>query len=186
MQKSDRDLVIACRRGDQTAWETLVHRYERLIYTIPRRAGLNEDLAAEIFQDVFATLLEKIDEIEDPARLKAWMVTTAKRKTWRVTNREKRTEGFDAADEAEGDAIASIPDQSPLADDVLIELERQHVIRVAISALDERCRELITMLFYQAEPPPYSVIAERIGISEGSIGPTRARCLKKLMKLLEI
>ncbi|MDQ3820006.1 MAG: sigma-70 family RNA polymerase sigma factor, partial [Acidobacteriota bacterium] len=81
MERSDRDLVQACRRGDETAWEALVLRYQRLIYTIPRRAGLNEDLAAEVFQEVFATLFEKLDEIESPDRLKAWMVTTAKRKT---------------------------------------------------------------------------------------------------------
>lgn len=37
----DAELVRACQRGDATAWETLVRRYQRLIYAIPRRAGLN-------------------------------------------------------------------------------------------------------------------------------------------------
>jgi DNA-directed RNA polymerase specialized sigma24 family protein len=41
------------------------------------------------------------------------------------------------------------------------------------------------MLFYAPEPPPYSEIAARLGTTEGSIGPTRARCLQKLLKLLD-
>jgi DNA-directed RNA polymerase specialized sigma24 family protein len=41
------------------------------------------------------------------------------------------------------------------------------------------------MLFYAAEPPPYSEIAAALGTSEGSIGPTRARCLKKLLDALK-
>ena len=71
MEQSDRELLLACRRGDQAAWESLVRRYQRLIYTIPRRAGLNEDLAADVFQEVFATLFEKLNDIETPERLKA-------------------------------------------------------------------------------------------------------------------
>jgi DNA-directed RNA polymerase specialized sigma24 family protein len=49
MQISDAQLVKDCRRGDETAWETLVRRYQKLIYAIPRRAGLSEDQAAEVF-----------------------------------------------------------------------------------------------------------------------------------------
>jgi RNA polymerase sigma factor (sigma-70 family) len=70
----------ACRRGDEAAWEALVERYQRLIYTIPRRAGLDKDQAAEVFQEVFTTLFEKLETIEQPERLQAWLVTTARRK----------------------------------------------------------------------------------------------------------
>src|SRR5215216_5274973 len=84
MIDSDLELVLACRRGDQLAWEKLIRRYQRLIYAIPVRAGLDEDEAADIFQDVFTTLFEKLNDIEEPERLQAWLVTTARRKTWRV------------------------------------------------------------------------------------------------------
>ncbi len=39
MDRSDSELVAACRRGDEDAWQELVLRYQRLIYTIPIRAG---------------------------------------------------------------------------------------------------------------------------------------------------
>lgn len=185
MEQSDRDLVLACRRGDETAWEALINRYQRLIYAIPRRAGLNEDLASDIFQEVFSTLFEKLDEIENPEKLKAWLVTTARRKTWRMILHENRSQGFEETDDESELELNRLPDDAPLPDEVLIQLEEQHQVRVAVAALDERCRKLLTLLFYQQEPLPYSEIARQTGATEGSIGPTRARCLQKLLRLLE-
>lgn len=184
MHDSDLELVFACRRGDQLAWEKLVRRYQRLIYAIPRRAGLNEDEAAEIFQDVFTTLFEKLNDIEDPERLQAWLVTTTRRRTWRMLSRrpERLTrvdDDSDGANEAE-----AVRDPTPLPDEQLIILEEQHQIRTAVSMLDERCQTLVRLLFYQREPPSYAEVAKVLGIPEGSIGPTRARCLAKLLHLL--
>lgn len=185
MEQSDKQLLLACRRGDEAAWEALVNRYQRLIYTIPRRAGLNEDSAAEVFQEVFTTLFEKLDGIEQPERLHAWLVTTAKRKTWRLISRENRPRGpVDDEDESEA-RINELPDDAPLPDEVLLRLEEQHRVRTAVAGLDERCRKLLTLLFYHSEPPPYAEIAAAIGTTQGSIGPTRARCLEKLLRLLE-
>ena len=82
--RADADLVRRCRRNDPAAWDELVARYQRLIYAIPRRAGLSEEQAADVFQEVFLTLLEKINDIEQPGKIRSWMVTTAKFKTWAV------------------------------------------------------------------------------------------------------
>jgi RNA polymerase sigma factor (sigma-70 family) len=186
MQQRDEELLLACRRGDAAAWEALVNRYQRLIYAIPRRAGLDEDAAAEVFQEVFTTLFEKLDDIEQPERLHAWLVTTARRKTWRLISRDRFTRGSYANDEDDADAeLNALPDAAPLPDEALIQLEEQHRVRAALVDLDERCRKLLTLLFYRDDPPSYAEIALATGTREGSIGPTRARCLQKLMRLLE-
>ena len=183
--RSDEELLAGCRRGEESAWEALVARYQRLIYAIPRRAGLDEDAASEIFQDVFAALLESISTIEQPSRLQAWLVTTAKRKTWRAVGRAKSLRPFADDPEEAGGEMYDIPDERVLPEEELSRLEEQHLVRAALGELDERCRKLIQMLFYAAEPPPYSEIAAALGTSEGSIGPTRARCLKKLLGVLK-
>ena len=67
----------------------------------------------------------------------------------------------------------------------LIRLEEQHKVRTAVAALDQRCRQLLTLLFYRPEPASYTEIAASLGTSEGSIGPTRARCLQKVRRLLD-
>jgi RNA polymerase sigma factor (sigma-70 family) len=176
--KGDAELLLACRRGDQTAWSALVARFEGLVCSIPRRAGLNGDLVNEVFQEVFLTLLEKIDDIERPDRLRAWLVTTAKYKTWRSFSKQ----GFQSQD-TNIEAVDK-PDLLPLPDEVLIVLEEQHLLRTAVAQLDERCRKIITMLFYDNERSSYAEIAAAIGVGETSISPLRARCLRKLERLL--
>jgi RNA polymerase sigma factor (sigma-70 family) len=181
MQATDKELLIACRQGNESSWQTLVDRYQRLVFAVPRRAGLNEDQASEVFQEVFVTLFEKMNEINEPDRLHAWLVTTARRKTWRLLSKERSRQ---SAHTDEDDEALVVVDDSPLPDETLVRLEEQHRIRTALAGLDTRCQKLLMMLYYEADPPPYSEIAAILGTPEGSIGPTRARCLKKLLKLL--
>lgn len=185
MQPTDRELLRACRGGDESSWGALVDRYQRLIYAIPRRAGLNEDQASEVFQEVFATLVQKLDDITDPDRLHAWLVTTARRKTWRLMSKERLLRPSNTSDEGRDEELSAVVDDAPLPDENLVRLEEQHRIRTALMALDERCQKLLTLLYYTPEPPSYAEIAAEFGTPEGSIGPTRARCLKKMMQLLE-
>ena len=185
MDDSDLQLVLACRRGDQFAWERLIRRYQRLIYAIPLRAGLDEDRAAEIFQDVFTTLFEKLNDLEQPEKLQAWLVTTTRRKTLHAISRAHVRRQSQVNVDEPPHVATSIRDEAPLPDEQLMILEEQHRIRTALSSLDERCKTLLEMLFYSAEPPSYGDIAAALGIPEGSIGPTRARCLAKLLRVLK-
>ena len=181
MEPSDAALVEACRRGNEAAWETLVRRYQRYVHAIPRRAGLDDDAAADVFQEVFSALFQGLDRLEEPDRLGAWILTTAKRATWRTVRRRiaART-GQTTLDEA----AEEVPDVDPLPDSVLVGLEEQHEVRTALDGLDERCRQLLTMLFYTQEPPAYGEIAAALGLAEGSVGPIRARCLERLLRRL--
>lgn len=185
MEPSDKELLDACRRGEETAWEMLVHRYQRLIFTIPRRAGLDEDQSADVFQEVFATLLRKLNDIDDPERLHAWLVTTARRITWRVISKAQPSISGNEYSEAMEEKSGAMPDNAALADEILLRLEEQHRVRRALARLDERCQKLLKLLFYESVPRSYAEIAAVLGTSEGSIGPTRARCLEKLLRLLE-
>ena len=185
MSDSDLELVLACRRGDQLSWEILIRRYQRLIYAIPLRAGLSEDEAAEIFQDVFTTLFKKLHDIKEPEKLQAWLVTTARRKTLRTISKAHFYQRSEIDVNEQNQGAAAIRDETPLPDEQLLILEQQHRIRTALAQLDERCRTLLEMLFYNPEPPSYGEIAAALGIPEGSVGPTRARCLGKLLQLMK-
>jgi RNA polymerase sigma factor (sigma-70 family) len=180
---ADASLVSACRKGDEAAWNSLVDRYQRLIYAIPRRAGLGEEECNDVFQEVFVTLFEKLDEIEQPERIRSWIVTTAKFKTWRVIRGKKGN--FAPIDEESMEAeMTALKDTSPLADEVLIELEQQHLIRTAINGLEERCRKILSMIYLRSSAASYAEVANEIGVGETSISPLRTRCLKKLEKML--
>jgi len=180
-------LVSRCRRGEGAAWETLVHRYQRLVYAIVRRAGLDEHTAADVFQTVFARLVAYLPRIVDPQRLQAWIVTTAKREALLVLKRGQRTVSMTRADDAgDGEPDWEIADDSPLPEEALAELQQQDRVRQALDRLETRCRELLLMLFADAdEKLAYEEVAQRLGISVGSIGPTRSRCLGKLRRLVD-
>ena len=185
MELSDEALVLACRRGDATAWEALVERYYRLVYTIPRRAGLDREQAADVCQRTFATLFEKIEQIEQPARVGAWLATAAKREAWRISRREYSA-GANAVPVVESQSAEEAVADGLLPEEELVRLEEQHTVRLAMRQLDERCRQLLTLLFYRPDVPAYIEIATALGVSEGSIGPTRARCLQKMRRSLDL
>jgi RNA polymerase sigma factor (sigma-70 family) len=186
---SDDELLQHCRAGRAAAWSTLVRRYQRLVYTVPRRAGLGDEACADVFQTCFARLVEQLPRIADGSRVRAWLVTTARRESLRLLDLARR---FPAAVPAGGDeggpeddALAQLPDAGLLPDALLSELQQHHRLRQAVDRLDPRSRQFVELLFLQDEPLPYEEIARRLGMAEGSIGPTRARCLAKLRALLE-
>ncbi|MGI8787581.1 MAG: RNA polymerase sigma factor [Pyrinomonadaceae bacterium] len=183
LEKSDAELIKRCRRGDESAWNELVDRYQRLIITIPRRAGLSEEQAADILQEVFLTLFEKLDNIEQPEKIRSWIVTTAKFKTWSAA-RGAKSFYSPASDEEMEAEMANLPDDAPLADARLVELEEQHLIRTALKKLEERCQTILSMIYLRDAAASYAEVAKEIGVGETSISPLRARCLKKLAKLL--
>ena len=183
LERNDAELIRECRTGSQAAWDELVMRYQRLIFAIPRRAGLSEEQASDVFQEVFLTLFEKLDEIEQPDRIRSWIVTTAKFKTWAVVRGSKGLYSPESEEEMEHE-MANLPDSAPLADDRLIELEQQHLIRTALNKLEERCQKILSMLYLSNAGASYSEVAKVVGVGETSISPLRSRCLKKLEKLL--
>lgn len=183
MERSDEELVLACGHGDEEAWSALVARYQRLLYAIPRRARLDEDAASDILQQTFLKLLQSLKTIQQPAQIHAWLVTTARRETLHYLRRQKKAPQISIDDGEDGEK-REFPASEPLADEILLAMEQQHRVRTSVTDLDERCRNLITLLFYGQDQVSYSEIARILGISEGSIGPTRARCLQKLKNKL--
>jgi RNA polymerase sigma factor (sigma-70 family) len=132
---------------------------------------------------VFVTLLEKIDQIEQPEKIRSWMVTTAKFKTWSSVRAEKGFYSPETEDELEAE-MAAAPDAAPLADEQIIRLEEQHLIRTAVKLLEQRCRTILSMIYLRETAASYAEVASAIGVGETSISPLRTRCLKKLEKLL--
>lgn len=185
--ESDAALAARCNRGDGSAWEVLVKRYQRLVYAIVRRMGLDEHAAADVFQTVFTRLVEHLPRLTQQDRLQAWIVTTAKREALLQRSRGLRTVSM-TRETQDGDADAGewdVADDALLPQDALEALQSQNQVREALDRLDKRCRDLLTLLYGDAdEAVAYDDIAIRLDMPVGSIGPTRSRCLDKLRKLV--
>lgn len=178
---TDEQLIKACQEGDNSAWESLVLRYERLVYTIPARYGLTPTEIDDVFQSVWLSLLKNLDRLREPDRISAWLVTTARRECWerrRGADYERTiTTDFDSAfNDKEGHELPP--------EDVVQLFRRQETVRGALDDLDNRCRNLLWLLYYDSNMPSYADVAEELEMPIGSIGPLRARCLKKLRAFL--
>jgi len=183
-EDDDARLVARCRNGDAAAWGQLVRRYQRLVYTVARRAGLDEHAAADVFQAVFARLFEKLASLRQPERLHAWLVTSAKREALAMRRRQSASVSLDEESaDGENARVDSLADEGPLPEELLGELQLMHKLRLAMQRLDRRCHDLLTMLFADDERSSYDAVSSGLGLPVGSIGPTRARCLEKLRKL---
>jgi RNA polymerase sigma factor (sigma-70 family) len=182
-EADDATLVRRCAAGSGPAWAALVRRFQRIVYTVPRRAGLSEADAADVFQFTFASLYERIHRIDQPQAIQAWLVTTAKRETLRLLQASVRFRAAPAARDQDGDPLDPldrVPDPGPLPPEQLEALQLQDRARRAVKRLDSRTRTMIELMYLQDPALANREIAQRLGLAEGSIGPYRARCLDKL------
>lgn len=170
-------LLGRCIAGESQAWGELVDSYAGLVHSVARTQGLNEDECDDVTQVVFAILFRRLGSIQDRAALPKWLMVTTRRECWRHRRAGLRNLGI-RIDHAE-----MLPARE---DDAAAERQEQRsLVRAGLALLGERCRRLLTALFGEAEPETYAAISERLGIPVGSIGPTRARCLKELMGKIE-
>jgi RNA polymerase sigma factor (sigma-70 family) len=178
----DGDLIRRCRRGSVGAWHQVLNRYERLVFSIPLRYGLSRDDAADIAQITFTALVENMDRLNEDSRLGAYLSTIARRNSWRLLERNRRQV---ASEHLEGTTLAESVLHLGKSDAQLIEhWELTDWLDKGLLQLNERCRKLLTALYFQPEPSSYAEVAEHFGMPLGSIGPTRARCLKRLKGVL--
>ena len=177
---TDAQLITKYLKGHNQAFDALVARYKSLVYTIPMRFGMSEDEANDVFQSVWFSLLKKLPTLRQRDRLKAWLVTTARRECLSRRRRTsyKREEVTDHQENPDRWVFDLTPEQ------IVMRHERHQAVRQAMEQLDERCERLLNDLFYSDSKPDYTEIADQLGMSVGSVGPTRGRCLKKLKQLL--
>jgi len=180
---NDADLVTRCRDGDNMAWEVLIRRYQRLVFAIASRAGLPEETVESVFHETFARLAVGIATIDRRDRIHAWLVTTARRLTIDAIRARKSRRAVDDADAV----LENLEDPAELRSEALERMVERHRVRQALSRVGDRCRRLLTALFYDHSDPPrsYRSIAADLGMPVGSLGPTRNRCLAKLLEEYE-
>jgi RNA polymerase sigma factor (sigma-70 family) len=149
-----------------------------LLWSIAFRHGLNESDAADVVQNTWLRLFEHIDDLREPARVGAWLATTAQREALRVVAQHKRIVPSD--DEATFDGADRL--QAPV-DEQLLARELADEAVAALDALPSSWRALVVALT-QDPPLSYEEIVADLGVPIGSIGPTRGRCVKRLRGLV--
>ncbi|MHB8734912.1 MAG: RNA polymerase sigma factor [Terriglobales bacterium] len=180
---SDRELVEAMRRGEETAWTALVKRYQGLVYSIPLRYGLSPEDADEVFDAVFTEFWRSLDRLEQPDRARFWLMAVARRISLTKRRAQQRLVSFAEWDDLRVQEPATGGELA--GDTVLIAAERSQRMKEALAGLSARCRALMEWMFYSDPPPRYEEMASRLGVARNSLGFLRARCLKQLRLAFE-
>ena len=166
----DKELIERCVQGDQAAWKDLVLRYERLVYSVAYTIRPESDEASDVFQHVWMELYEQISDLRHAEALPAWLITVTRRISYKLIGSRQGSESLD-------ENVADVKQE-------LTQVEQEHAVERALGQLGDRCRQLIDLLYFNLNEPTYMEIADKLSMPVASIGPTRARCLEKLRKLL--
>jgi RNA polymerase sigma factor (sigma-70 family) len=174
-------LVLAARKGEEAAWNALVDQFSGLVWSVCGSFRLDRADAADVFQLVWLRLLEHLSTLREPSRLPGWLSTTCRNECHALLKRRNRCQP--TADEMVFDRGY---DQATGADEPTLLADRDAVLWEAFGRLRRRCREVLRVLVVEPESAPsYRLAAQALGIPIGSLGPTRARCLDELRKLLD-
>jgi RNA polymerase sigma factor (sigma-70 family) len=171
------ELMERASLGDQDAWNGLVERFERLVWSIIRGFRLDEATTRDVSQTVWLRFVENLGKIRSPEAVGSWLATTARRESIRVSKARRRMVPVEFEYDFEDTS-------SPSPVERLIDSDEQMEALEAFSQLSDVCQELIRLLI--ADPPlDYETISAMTGRPIGAIGPTRGRCLDRLRRLME-
>lgn len=175
------DLVRAALDGDKASWEVLVQRYSGLVWSVARGYRLGAADAADVYQTTWLRLAEHLGRLSNPGQVGAWLATTARHEALRTARGAARViPSDDATMVALGHVDEYSPERAALdAEQARLDAERYARLWLAFSGLPDHCRQLLRIMI-AAPPPSYAEIAAALDMPVGSIGPTRARCLRRL------
>jgi RNA polymerase sigma factor (sigma-70 family) len=170
--------VERAARGDERAWEAMVRQYDGLLRSVAVGFRLSRDEGADAAQTTWLRLVEHIGTLREPEKLAGWLAVTMRRECIRLVGRKRRerlTEDFEWSD-APVDAGEGVDARVLLA-------ERNAELWQAVDLLPDRQRQLLHAL--SATPPPsYRQVGAALSMAVGTIGPTRAKALRRLRHLL--
>jgi RNA polymerase sigma-70 factor (ECF subfamily) len=184
--RSDERLLLDYRsQADAAAFEELVHRYERELYSYLRRYLVDAAMAEDAFQATFLQVHLKCGQFEEGRKFRPWLYTVATNQAIDAQrrNRRHRLPSLDRrgnlADGSESGSLAeALVSREPDADANLLSQEQRHWARGAVRRLPETLRKVVLLVSYQGLK--YREAAEALGIPVGTVKSRLHAAVEKL------
>lgn len=171
-------LIEATQAGDSDAFNPLVRKYHRKIYTHIRRRVKDGEVAKDLSQEVWLRAYRGIGGFRADAAFSSWLYRIAENVCIDYFRKQKHrdTEPWHTVDERR------LTDRSPCPsrDSERQEL-RQH-LRAAIAELTPIRRRVF--VFYYHHELPITAIASRLNLSEGTVKTHLRNARLQLQELL--
>ena len=184
---TDEELLIRFREnGDREAFEQLVHRYERELFSYLRRYLGDAELAEDAFQTSFLQVFLKVEQFEVGRKFRPWLYTVATNQAIDAQRRNKRHRmvSLDRQNSGDDEQVGKLADllaadtPDPLAN--ANGTERRDWVRKAVTELPESMRAVVNLVYYQGMK--YREAADVLGVP---VGTAKSRMHTAILKLNE-
>lgn len=182
----DRAELHALQRGDESALNRLIARWERRLFGFAWRYLRNSTDAQDLVAEVFVRLYQQRDRLRADTNLSAWLFTTLanlchNHHRWRSRH---ATASLDhgAGDPASAHDRAALACTAPLPADALEQQEQLDALAAAIDRLTPDLK--LTLMLHHYERLSYREIAEITGCSEGGVDTRLCRARARLREML--
>src|SRR4029077_7542161 len=135
--------------------------------------------AADVFQATCTELLSRLPELREPRALPKWLMQVAHHQCFRWKRQQQRLVSRDA------EPNLPVPETPAIAESLVQQTQEEQMLREATAALTPQCRRLVELLFFETPARPYAEVAAELGLSVGSIGFTRQKCIARLRRHLD-
>jgi len=186
-QQTDEELVLGyAAQGERGAFDELVRRYERELYSYLRRFLGDAAAAEDAFQATFLQVHLKCDRFESDRKVRPWLYTIATNQAIDLQRRGKRhrmisLDRRDAAADDDAGTLANLLESREAAPTAGLESdERQNWIRGAVADLPEQLRAAVNLIYYQGLK-----YREAADVLKVPVGTVKSRLHTAVLKLNE-
>ena len=178
--------LVRLREMQSPAWSRLVETFSPVIYGWCRKSGLTGHDAADVVQDVFATLSSKIHQFDRDrpgASFRAWMATITRTRVadhYRRRSKQPQAQGGTNAIEW----LQAVPDldRDPTSVSALAVTVTQRVLELIRDEFETKTWEAFRLT--AIDNIPAGEVAERLSMRVGSVYQARCRVLLRLKQRL--
>lgn len=171
-------LLSRAAEGDESAWRQIVDTYSGRVYGLVRAQCGNADLAEEITQSTFCTIVAKMNAYTELGRFESWIFRIAMNRLRDEMRRRKRHAAPTETSTLAG-LVASEASGPAAGGSARAEIER---LRAAVSQLSDADQRIIHLRHFGRLS--FKQIAEVLGQPLGTVLARQHRALKKLRELM--
>ena len=167
----DARLVARCLKGDQGAFELLVTRYERVLFSVALRLVGDYEDARDATQNAFIRAYEHLDTFDPARKFFSWIYRIAVNECLNLRRARHSSEPLPPTFETEGGAF-----------DAVAAAEAHEQIQAALLALTPEYREVVVLRHFA--DLSYEEISEAIGVPEKTVKSRLFSARKRLGEIL--
>jgi len=141
-------LVQAAKKGDDSAFEELVRRYDRNVFRIAQHSTQNREDAEDVVQEAFLKAYSNLAEFQEQSKFYTWLVRIAVNEALMKLRRRKpeRTVSLDEDVKTEDDSLPrEVADWSPNPEQMYNQAELRDILTRTIQGLPAGFRTVFVL-----------------------------------------